>query len=94
MELEDERVQSVWLKGGYKNSKEIYFCHAYREHLSGEASSVVHDYIDTFLGQWDSAAHLNSPAQSNETHICGDMNIDVYQGKWLQANILWYLCQG
>ena len=30
-ELEDDIVQSIWLKGGFKNSKQIYFCHGYRE---------------------------------------------------------------
>ena len=29
---------------------------------------------------------FENPAEPNETHICGDMNIDVYQGKWLQSN--------
>ena len=33
-ELEDDQVQSVWIKGGQRNSKNIFFCHAYREHLS------------------------------------------------------------
>ena len=33
-QLEDELVQSIWLKGGYKASKKIYFCHNYREHTS------------------------------------------------------------
>ena len=26
-ELEDVEFQSVWLKGGFKNGKKIYFCH-------------------------------------------------------------------
>ena len=85
-ELEDDRVQSIWLKGGYKNSKNIFFCHAYREHLSEETSAVQHDYLNTFLGQWDSAVHFANSAELNETHICGDLNIDVYQGRWLQSD--------
>ena len=43
LELEDNKVQSVWLKGGYKNSREIYFCHVYREHLSKESSAVQNE---------------------------------------------------
>jgi hypothetical protein len=50
-ELEDEYMQSVWLKGGQRNSKDIYFCHAYREHLTREGSAAQRDYLDTFLGQ-------------------------------------------
>ena len=33
-ELEDDVVQSIWIKGFFKNSKQIFFCHAYREHTS------------------------------------------------------------
>ena len=83
-QLEDERVQSVWLKGGYKNTRDILFCHAYREHLSGETTTVLHDYVNTFLDQWESAVNFGNPVEPNETHICGDLNIDVYQGRWLQ----------
>ena len=33
-DLEDDLVQSIWLKGGYKTGKKMYYCHAYREHTS------------------------------------------------------------
>ena len=85
-ELEDEYMQSVWLKGGQRNSKDIYFCHAYREHLTREGSAAQRDYLDTFLGQWEAATLHGGRAEPNETHICGDINIDTYQGKWLQPD--------
>ena len=39
-DLEDSLVQTVWLKGGFKGSKPIYFCHGYREHTSTLGSSI------------------------------------------------------
>ena len=40
-DLEDDHVQSVWLRGGFKNCKDIYFCHMYREHTSTLGSSIA-----------------------------------------------------
>ena len=37
-DLEDDNVQSVWIKGGQSNSKDIFFCHLYREHLTGQST--------------------------------------------------------
>ena len=51
-ELEDDLVQSVWLKGSQRNSTDIYFCHGYREHLTGEGTAAQRNYVNTFLGQW------------------------------------------
>ena len=85
-ELEDDHVQSVWLKGSQRNSKEIFFCHGYREHLSKEGTAAQRDYLDTFLGQWEAATQHGGRAEPNETHICGDINIDVYQDRWLLPN--------
>ena len=36
----DDVVQSVWLKGGFSYSRDIYFCHFYREHTSTLGSSI------------------------------------------------------
>ena len=85
-ELEDDKVQSVWLKGGYAKSKDIFFCHAYREHLSNKGSREQQIYLETFLDQWDAACYFGGKSEANETHVCGDINIDVYKGKWLQPN--------
>ena len=85
-DLEDDRVQSIWLKGGQRNSKDILFCHVYREHLSRQGVAAQCEYMTTFLGQWESATQYGGRAEPNETHICGDMNIDVYQGRWLDPD--------
>lgn len=39
-DLEDDLVQSIWLRGGYKAGKKIYFCHFYREHTSTMGGSI------------------------------------------------------
>ena len=39
-DLEDDVVQSVWIRAGFKGSKKIYFCHFYREHTSTLGSSL------------------------------------------------------
>ena len=33
-DLENEYIQSIWIRGSFKNCKNIYFCHAYREHMN------------------------------------------------------------
>jgi hypothetical protein len=85
-DLEDSRVQSIWIKGGFKKSKKIYFCHGYREHTSslGNSLSAQRNNLDLFLNQWEMAAEHNSPAEPNEIHISGDMNIDCLNDRWLE----------
>ena len=39
-DLEDDTVQSVWLRGGFKNGKKIFFCHGYREHTGCLGNSI------------------------------------------------------
>ena len=56
-DLQDDKVQSIWVKVGYRNSKDIYFCHAYREHLSRETSGAQQNYVQTFLNQWETAVY-------------------------------------
>ena len=55
-ELEDDKVQSVWLKGGQRNSKDIFFCHLYREHLTRLGGAAQSQYMNTLLGQWESCS--------------------------------------
>ena len=83
---EDDQVQSVWLKGSQRHSKEIFFCHAYREHLSDQGAAVQRQYLSTFLGQWEAATQYGGIKGPNETHFFGDMNVDMYQGWWLLPN--------
>ena len=85
-ELEDDHIQSVWIKGGQRNSKNIYFCHAYREHLSTLGAAAQREYMSTFLSQWDAATQHGGSDEPNETHISGDLNIDILNGRWLQSD--------
>ena len=85
-ELQDSRIQSVWLQGGFLNSKSILFCHTYREHLTGMSVADQNEYMNKFLGQWESAVWFGNVSEPNETHICGDINVDMYQNKWLDPD--------
>ena len=85
-DLEDETIQSVWIKGGFRKSKKIFFCHGYREHTStlGNSIRAQSDYLGGFLSQWEEATLHGNPSEPNETHICCDMNLDTLGGRWLQ----------
>ena len=85
-DLQDDVIQTVWIKGGYQNTKNIFFCHGYREHLTGQGAGAQQQYMDTFLGQWEAATQYGGSLEPNETHICADMNIDVLQGRWLKPD--------
>ena len=84
-DLEDDTVQSIWIKGGFKNSKKLYFCHAYREHTSTLGSSLAsqRQYLENFFYQWEAAAVHSNNHEPNEIHVSGDMNLDSLGGKWL-----------
>ena len=87
-ELEGDVVQSVWLKGGHKNSKRIYFCHFYREHTSslGNSMQSQKQYLESLLHQWEEATEHGQAGELNEVHAVGDMNIDTLDGKWLRSD--------
>ena len=87
-DLENEDVQSIWLKGGYKNCKNIYFCHMYREHTStlGASMAAQRRYLDVLLSQWEKALFYNQQSDVNELHISGDMNLDALDNKWLRKS--------
>ena len=80
--LEDDLIQSIWIKGAYRNSKKIYFCHTYREHSSALGDSIIaqKEYLTKFLGQWEAATEHNFPIEPNEVHVGLDMNLD-YQNE-------------
>ena len=86
LDLEDNLVQSVWLKGGFKNGKKIYFCHGYREHSSamGDSINSQSNYLKILLAQWEAATEHNFPTEPNEVHVALDMNLDYLKEKWLQ----------
>ena len=85
-DLEHDLVQSVWLKGGFKNGKKIYFSHAYREHSSamGDSINSQKDYLNILLRQWEDATMHNFPMEPNEVHVSLDMNLDYQNENWLQ----------
>ena len=85
-DLEDDLIQSIWIKGGFKNSKKIYFCHAYREHSSalGDSINSQKEYLSKFLDQWEAAVDHNFPTEPNEVHVSLDMNLDYQNEKWIQ----------
>ena len=85
-DLEDSLVQSIWLRGSFRSSKPIYFCHAYREHSSAMGGSVSNqkEYLNIFLGQWEAAIEHDNANEPNEVHVSGDINLD-YQ-RWLQPS--------
>ena len=87
-DLEDDLIQSIWIKAGWKNSKRIYFCHAYREHasLAGGSVTAQKDYLNRFLGQWEAAVDHSSSTEPNEVHVCLDMNLDYQKENWLQPS--------
>ena len=87
-DLEDDVVQSVWLKAGFKNSKQGYYCHAYREHTSTLGASLQSQriYLGKFLNQWEDAIAHSNAEEPNEVHIAGDLNIDVLNDKWLNPD--------
>ena len=87
-DLEDDMVQSVWLKGGYKNCRDIYFCHLYREHTNtlGSSMAAQRNHLVKLLDQWEDASAHNNSNDVNEVHISGDMNIDALDGRWLESS--------
>ena len=87
-DLEDDLIQSIWIKAGLKNSKKIYFCHAYREHasLAGGSVNAQKNYLSRFLEQWEAAVEHNAPTEANEVHVCLDMNLDYRKETWLQPS--------
>ena len=87
-DLEDERVQSIWLKGGFKNGKKLYYCHGYREHTSslGNSMSAQRSNLELFLHQWEMAVEHDSPAEPHEVHVTCDMNLDSLADRWLDPS--------
>ena len=86
--LENKDVQSVWIKGGYKSGKKMYFCHFYREHTSTLGAGIRQQKVvlEKFLDQWEEAAVHDNPDDINEIHISGDMNLDALNDRWLETD--------
>ena len=54
-ELDDDQVQSVWIRGGFMNSKKILFCHGYRKHHSTRPQGEQQAYLGVLFSQWEAA---------------------------------------
>ena len=83
--LEDENIQSIWVRAGFKNTKKIFYSHQYREHTSTLGSSMASQRaaLDKMLVQWEEALTYDSSGSPNEVHVAGDMNLDSSGGRWL-----------
>ena len=87
-DLETESVQSIWVKGGFKNTRKILFCHMYREHTCSLGNSLRNqkENLEKLLLQWENASELKTGQDSCEIHIMGDMNLDAMYGNWLKKS--------
>lgn len=79
--------KSMILKMIWFNSKDIYFCHYYREHTStlGSCMAGQRDHLEKFLMQWEEAS-VHNGSETNEVHISGDMNLNALNGRWLESD--------
>ena len=87
-DLQSSDVQSIWLRAGFNNSKKLYICHAYREHLSSMGGTLGHQRVmlERFIMQWREALVYGNPNEENELHISGDMNLDALNNRWLEPS--------
>ena len=95
-DLENDHLQTIWIKCGFQNSKQGYYCHGYREYKSHLGASMQNqvEKLNTFLEQWEFAINYGNPAEPNDIFILCDMNLDSYQDKWNDQNYhLYHLAQ-
>ena len=87
-ELEDEHLQTIWIKCGFKNSKHGLYSHGYREHKSNLGASITNqkEKLSLFIDQWERALNLGNPSEPNDVFVLCDMNLDSYKDKWLNPN--------
>ena len=81
--IQDQNIQSIWIKGGFEKGKQLYFCHCYREYTStiGNSLSSQRQYFGKLLSQWEHVFGLKNDGTQEEIHIMGDINIDVLNNK-------------
>ena len=86
--LEHPDVQSIWIKAGFKNTRQVYYSHVYREHTNtmGGSMAAQRTALEKMLGQWEDAVVHGNHDTPNEVHIAGDMNLDSLKGRWLEPN--------
>ena len=77
-ELEDDHLQTIWFKFGFKNSKPGFFCHTYREFTSnlGNSFRAQQEKLNLLIEQCESALSLGNREEDNEIYVMGDFNLD------------------
>ena len=77
-DLEDEHLQTIWIKCGFKNSKHGYYCNGYREHKSNIGGSICNQKqkLDTFINRWEKVLTHGNPEEPNDIFVLCDMNLD------------------
>ena len=87
-ELEDEHLQSIWVRGGFKNSKHGFYCHMYREHSSNIGGTIIaqKQKLNLLIDQWEKAILFGGPQEPNDIFVLGDMNLDSYNNAWLNPD--------
>ena len=87
-ELENDHLQTIWVKCGLKNSKHGYYCNGYREHKSNIGGSISNqkEKFELFLNQWEQALTHGTTSEPNEIFVLCDINLDSFQDKWLNPN--------
>ena len=89
-ELEDDHLQSIWFKFGFKNSKPGFFCHTYREFTSnlGNSFRAQQEKLNLLIEQCESALSLGNREEDNEIYVMGDFNLD--SRRWHDNNYPYY----
>ena len=84
-DMEDDQLQTIWIKSGFKNAKPGFYCHGYREYKSNLGAAIQHqtEKLSTFLNQWEQAINYGNPAEPNDIFILCDMNLNSYQDRWM-----------
>ena len=87
-ELEDDHLQTIWVKFGFKNSKVGLYCQGYREHSSnlGRSLACQTEKLNIFVSQWERAVSYGNPSEPNDVFILADMNLDSWKGNWFNAS--------
>ena len=82
VDLECSDVQSLWIRAAFKNCRQVYYPHVYREHLStlGDNLSSQGNVLEKLLLQWERALAYGNISNVNEVHISGAMNLDTFRG--------------
>ena len=91
-DLEDDQIQAVWLKAGFKWLQRIFFSHFYREHTNtlGNSMAAQRNSLNKFLNKWEEATTYNNLNGINEVHLMGDMNLDSLHDNWLRPSYSLY----